>query len=76
MSDDGEDNITSLEQRASGRARPLPQGRPGVVPVEGYHAPRHLVSRMAMPVGGGEAACQPVVRLRREGWSVGLSRAR
>ena len=54
MSDDGEDNITSLEQRASGRARPSPQGRPGVVPVEGYHAPRHLVSHKAMPVGGGE----------------------
>ena len=54
MSDDGEDNITSPEQRASGRARPSPQGRPGVVTVEGYHAPRHLVSHRAMPVGGGE----------------------
>jgi hypothetical protein len=39
MSDDGEDNITSPEQRASGRARLSPWERLGVVPEEGYHAP-------------------------------------
>jgi hypothetical protein len=58
MSDDGEDNITSPEQRASGWAWPSLQGRLGVVPLCGYHAPGRSAGMAARPMvmscGGGE----------------------
>ena len=57
MSDDGEDNTTSPEQRASERGRHL-WGRLGVVPLCGYHAPGRsagMAARlMVISCGGGE----------------------
>src|ERR1017187_9031951 len=44
MSYDGEDNITSLEQRASGRARLSPEGEAGRSAACGYHAPGRIAS--------------------------------
>src|ERR1035438_2869573 len=58
MSDDGEDNTTSPEQRASGRAWPLLAGKTGRSAACGYHAPgrRCLMAArlMVMSSGGGE----------------------
>src|SRR5450755_3550791 len=58
MSDDGEDNTTSLEQRASGQAWPSPAGKAGRSAACGYHAPGRsadLAARlMVMFSGGGE----------------------
>jgi hypothetical protein len=58
MSDDGEDNITSPEQRASGRAWPSLAGTAGPSAACGYHAPGRsagMAARlMVMSCGGGE----------------------
>ena len=66
MSDDGEDNITSPEQRASGRAWPSLAGKAGRSAACGYHAPGRsagMAARlMVMSCGGGEGGtptCQP-----------------
>jgi hypothetical protein len=77
MSDDGEDNTTSLEQRASGQAWPPPQGKTGRSAACGYHAPGAVPVRLRAswpcPAVAAKAACQPGVRRRHEGWSVSLS---
>jgi hypothetical protein len=58
MSDDGEDNTTSPEQRASGRARPSLAGKAGRSAACGYHAPGRSAGKaarlMVMSCGGGE----------------------
>src|SRR5450755_2588460 len=58
MSDDGEDNTTSTEQRASGRARPSLAGKAGRSAACGYHAPGRSAGKaarlMVMSCGGGE----------------------
>src|SRR5450755_582501 len=58
MSDDGEDNTTSLEQRASGRAWPSLAGTAGRSAACGYHAPGRsagMAARlMVKSCGGGE----------------------
>src|SRR5450432_581770 len=58
MSDDGEDNTTSPEQRASGRAWPSLAGKTGRSAACGYHAPGRSASMAARLLvkscGGGE----------------------
>src|SRR5512135_436551 len=71
MSDDGEDNITSLEQRASGQVRPSLKERPGVVPraaiMRRGAVPVWLRAPWSCPAVAAKAACQPGARRRLEG---------
>ena len=73
MSDDGEDNITSPEQRASGRAWLSLQGRLGVVPLAAITrrgaVPVWLRASWSCPGVAAKAAGQPANCRRHEGWS-------
>ncbi len=54
------------------------QGRPGVVPAMGYHAPGHSAGQAAClrpcPAAAAKAAGQPRAQPRHSGWSVSPSR--
>ena len=66
MSDDGEDNTTSLEQRASGRAWPSLAGKTGRSAACGYHAPGRsadMAARLMVRSSGGGEGGKPTRQL-------------
>src|ERR1035438_9218470 len=66
MSDDGEDNTTSLEQRASGQAWPSLAGKTGRSAARGYHAPGRsagMAARLMVRSSGGGEGGKPTRQL-------------
>jgi hypothetical protein len=66
MSDDGEDNTTSPEQRASGRAWPSLAGTAGRSAACGYHAPGRsagMAARLMVTSSGGGEGGKPTHHL-------------
>ncbi len=66
MSDDGEDNTTSPEQRASGWAWPSLAGKAGRSAACGYHAPGRsagMAARLMVKSCGGSEDGKPTRQL-------------